>query len=117
MMLMAIAQRGSEQALVPHPRRSWRSSRRPFASDLRRRDSGCALSGRIRTYAVIRRPHHERFLAHLPIVLALIELEEGVEVIETMVGENRLDKAIDARVAAARQRGWSPLVQFSLEGP
>ena len=116
MMLMAIAQRGSEQALVPHPRRSWRSSR-PSASDLRRRDSGRALSGRIRTYAVIRRPHHERFLAHLPIALALIELEEGVEVISTIVGENRLDTAIDARVAAARHRGWSPLVQSSLEGP
>jgi hypothetical protein len=49
--------------------------------------------------------------------LALIELEEGVEVISTIVGENRLDTAIDARVAAARHRGRSPLVQSSLEGP
>jgi uncharacterized OB-fold protein len=72
--------------------------------------------GRVRTYAVIRRPHNERFLAHLPIVMALIELEEGSEVISTIVGENRLDTAIDARVAVARHGNWSPLVQFSLEG-
>jgi uncharacterized OB-fold protein len=72
--------------------------------------------GRVRTYAVIRRPHHERFLAHLPIVMALIELDEGVELISTIVSENRLDTAIDARVAVARHGCWSPLVQFSLEG-
>lgn len=72
--------------------------------------------GRVRTYAVIRRPHHERFRAHLPIVMALIELEEGVELISTIVGEDRLDTSIGARVAVARHGCWSPLVQFSLEG-
>ena len=72
--------------------------------------------GRVRTYAVIRRPHHERFSAHLPIVMALIELEEGVELISTIVGQNRLDTSIGARVAVAAHGRWSPLVQFSLEG-
>ena len=72
--------------------------------------------GRVRTYAVIRRPHHERFAAHLPIVMALIVLEDGVELISTIVGENRLDTVIDARVAVARHGRWSPLVQFSLQG-
>jgi uncharacterized OB-fold protein len=72
--------------------------------------------GRVRTYAVIRRTHHERYSAHRPIVLALIELEEGVQVISTVVGENRLDTSIDARVAVARDGRWSPLAQFSLEG-
>ena len=71
--------------------------------------------GRIRTYAVIRRPHHERFVKHLPIVMALIELEEGVELISAIVGENRLDTAIGAPVVVARHGRWSPLVQFSLE--
>jgi uncharacterized OB-fold protein len=71
--------------------------------------------GRVRTYTVIRRPHHERFVAHLPIVMALIELEEGVELISTIVGENRLDTSIGARVAIARHGRWSPLVQFSLQ--
>jgi uncharacterized OB-fold protein len=71
--------------------------------------------GRIRTYAVIRRPHHERFVKHLPIVMALIELAEGVELISTIVGENRLDTAIGAPVVVARHGRWSPLVQFSLE--
>lgn len=72
--------------------------------------------GRVRTYTVIRRPHHGRFAAHLPIVMALIELEDGVELISTIVGENRLDTVIDARVAVAREGRWSPLVQFALEG-
>ena len=71
--------------------------------------------GRVRTYTVIRRPHHERFMGHLPIVMALIELEEGVELISTIVGENRLDTSIGARVAIARHGRWSPLVQFSLQ--
>jgi uncharacterized OB-fold protein len=72
--------------------------------------------GRVRTYTVIRRSHHERFAAHLPIVMALIELEDGVELISTIVGENRVDTSIGARVAVARHGRWSPLVQFSLEG-
>jgi uncharacterized OB-fold protein len=72
--------------------------------------------GRVRTYAVIRRTHQERFAAHLPIVMALIELEDGVELISTIVGENRLETAIGAPVAVARYGRWSPLVQFSLEG-
>jgi uncharacterized protein len=71
--------------------------------------------GRVRTYAVIRRTHHERFFAHLPIVMALVELEEGVELISTIVGESRLDTSIAAPVAVARHGRWSPLVQFSLE--
>jgi uncharacterized OB-fold protein len=72
--------------------------------------------GRVRTYTVVRRPHHQRFVAHLPIVVALIELEEGVAVISTIVGENRLDTSIDAPVAVARHGRWSPLAQFSLDG-
>jgi hypothetical protein len=48
--------------------------------------------------------------------MAVIELDDGVELISTIVGENRLDTVIDARVAVARHGRWSPLVQFSLEG-
>lgn len=48
--------------------------------------------------------------------MALIELEDGVELISTIVGENRVATSIGARVAVARHGRWSPPVQFSLEG-
>lgn len=72
--------------------------------------------GRVRTYTIVRRPHHERFVAHLPIVMALIELEDGVEIISTIVGDNRLETSIGSRVAVAGHGRRSQLVQFSLEG-
>jgi uncharacterized protein len=69
--------------------------------------------GRVRTFTVIRRSQHRRFADHLPIVMALIELEEGTQVISTILGEDRLDTAIGSAVAATRG-GWSTLPQFRL---
>lgn len=77
-----------------------------------------AASGRgtVRTYGVVRRSHERRFAEHLPIVLALIALEEGVEVISTIVGDGRLAVEIGAPVELAVAERWSPLPQFrSLE--
>ena len=70
--------------------------------------------GRVETFAVVRRPHHERFAKHVPIVMAVIELEEGARVISTIVGEDRLDTAVGSQVAVAGEGCWSPLPQFRL---
>jgi uncharacterized OB-fold protein len=72
--------------------------------------------GRVRTFTVIRRPHHARFAAHVPIVMALIDVDEGAQVISTIVGEDRLDTSIGARVAVADGGVWSTLPQFRLVG-
>jgi uncharacterized OB-fold protein len=72
-------------------------------------------SGAILSFTVIRRPHHERFQEQLPIVMATIELDEGVQLISTIVGHNRLEAYIGARVTVASEGRWSPLPQFRLE--
>lgn len=71
--------------------------------------SGC---GRIATYTVI---HHWRPAAEqLPILMAVIALDEGPEIISTVVGDDRLEARIGSRVRST-DRGWSDLVQFELE--
>ena len=70
--------------------------------------------GRVETFAVIRRPHHQRFDEHVPIVMALIELEEGARLISTIVGDDRLDTAVGIEVVVASDGRWSPLPQFRL---
>jgi uncharacterized OB-fold protein len=70
--------------------------------------------GRVFTFGVVRRPHHERFEPELPIVLALVELEGGGRLISTIVGDDRLETAIGSRVAAARDGRFAPLPQFRL---
>jgi hypothetical protein len=117
MMLMAIAQSVSEQALVPHAQIL---ALEPAA--FRKVTFACVTAGARFRSPYGRKPSSGSRTTSAssrisPSCLALIELEEGVEVISTIVVENRLGTAIDARVAAARRRGWSPLVQVSLEGP
>jgi uncharacterized OB-fold protein len=70
--------------------------------------------GRVFTFGIVRRPHHERFEPELPIVLALVELEEGGRLISTIVGANRLETAIGSRVAIALNGRFAPLPQFRL---
>jgi uncharacterized OB-fold protein len=70
--------------------------------------------GRVVTFAVVRRPHHERFAAHLPVVLAVIELAEGPQVISSVVGDDRLETSIGAEVSVTAAPCWSSLPQFRL---
>jgi hypothetical protein len=70
--------------------------------------------GRVVTFAVVRRPHHARFDELVPIVLAVVELPEGAHVVSSVVGDDRLDTAIDAAVVFARDGGWSALPQYRL---
>ena len=69
--------------------------------------------GRVESFAVLRRAHDARFEPHLPIVLALIALEEGGETITTIVGDDRLRTAIGSPVEVSAA-GWSTLPQFRL---
>ncbi|MEZ5101465.1 MAG: OB-fold domain-containing protein [Thermoleophilia bacterium] len=66
--------------------------------------------GRVATFSVVHR-WTERFQPHLPIVLAVIELEEGVEIVSSLVGDDRLDVAIGDEVEVAPD-GWAELPQF-----
>jgi uncharacterized OB-fold protein len=68
--------------------------------------------GTVETFTVVRRTHHATYEPHLPIVLALIVLEEGAETISTIVGDDRLEVEIGAAVETTR--GWSTLPQFQL---
>jgi uncharacterized OB-fold protein len=70
--------------------------------------------GRVFTFGVVRRPHHERFEPELPIVLAVIELDEGALVISNVVGEDRLETAIGSAVELADEGRFAPLPQFRL---
>jgi hypothetical protein len=70
--------------------------------------------GTVESFTVIRRPHSARFAYHVPIVMALIRLEEGSELISTIVGDDRLDAAVGAAVRVTGDGGWSPLPQFRL---
>ena len=68
--------------------------------------------GHIETFTVIHRPHHHDYDVHVPIVMALIALEEGAELISTIVGDDRLQAEIGTAVRVSR--GWSTLPQFQL---
>ena len=70
--------------------------------------------GTIRTYSVLQRTHSDKYAEHLPIVLVRVELEEGGEMISTVVGADRLDAEIGAPVQFAGSEGWSTLPQFRL---
>jgi hypothetical protein len=70
--------------------------------------------GTVVSFCVVRRPHHERFAGHLPVVLAVIELAEGAQVISSVVGDDRLEISIGADVSVATDGRWSPLPQFRL---
>ena len=62
----------------------------------------------------MRRPHHERFQPELPIVLAIVDLEEGGRLISNVVGDDRLETAIGSTVELATSGGFSQLPQFRL---
>jgi uncharacterized OB-fold protein len=70
--------------------------------------------GRVFTFGVVRRPHHVRFEPELPIVLAVIELDEGALVISNVVGDDRLETAIGSPVELAAEGTFAPLPQFRL---
>ncbi len=70
--------------------------------------------GRVESFTVIHRTHAERYVPHVPIVMALIALDDGPAVISTIVGDDRLETAIGARVEPATAGGWSELPQFRL---
>ena len=71
--------------------------------------------GAVVDFAIVRRPHDARYEPYVPIVMAHIALDEDVEVIASIIGENRLDVKIGDRVVAAREVGWSTLRQFELD--
>jgi uncharacterized OB-fold protein len=71
-----------------------------------------AGSGTVETFTVIHRTHAERYEPHVPIVMAVIALDDGAQVISTIVGDDRLETEIGARVEPAD--GWSELQQFRL---
>lgn len=75
-------------------------------------DFEAAGTGEVTTFSIIHR-WVERFDEHLPIVLAVIRLEEGVEVMSSLVGDDRLDVEVGSRVAIA-DGGWSTKPQFEL---
>lgn len=73
-----------------------------------------AGNGTLVSRAVVRRPHDARYEPFVPIVMGHISLDEGVEVISTIVGDNRLQARLGDRVTYARQGHWSVLPQFEL---
>jgi uncharacterized OB-fold protein len=70
--------------------------------------------GRVFTFGVVRRPHHARFELDLPIVLAVIELDEGPLVISNVVGDDRLETEIGSSVEFIPEGGFASLPQFRL---
>lgn len=70
--------------------------------------------GTVVTASVIHRQHRRDYDQHVPIVLALIRLDEGCEMVSNILGENRTDVKIGDRVRLTRDRRWSTLPQFEL---
>ncbi len=75
-------------------------------------DFDAAGTGVVTTFSIIHR-WVERFEPHLPIVLAIIELDEGVEIMSSLVGDDRLQIAVGSPVEIAPE-GWSEKPQFRL---
>jgi uncharacterized OB-fold protein len=72
--------------------------------------------GRVFSFGVVRRPHDARFEPELPIVLAVVELDEGAMLISAIVGDDRLETAIGSPVTIAAERRFATLPQFRLAG-
>ena len=77
-------------------------------------DFDVAGTGEVTTFSIVHR-WLERFEPHLPIVLAVVRLDEGVEVMASLVGDDRLSIEVGSRVAIAEE-GWSTRPQFELVG-
>lgn len=73
-----------------------------------------AGTGTVAAVAIVRRALAPAFKGHLPIVLAAITLDEGPEVLSTIVGHGRLDAKVGSRVVPATET-WSSLAQFELD--
>jgi uncharacterized OB-fold protein len=69
-------------------------------------------AGVVMTFSIIHR-WVPRFDEHLPIVLVVVELAEGVEVMASLVGDDRANVRVGAPVAVAPE-GWSSKPQFQL---
>lgn len=70
--------------------------------------------GKLMSLAVVRRTHDARYEPYVPIVMGHIALDEGVEIISTLVGDDRLEARLGDRVSYAAQGRWSILPQFQL---
>jgi hypothetical protein len=69
--------------------------------------------GTVASFTIVHRPQKGRFDDQIPIVMALIRLDEGAELISTLIGPERLEVAIGAPVQFTGG-GWSTLPQFLL---
>ena len=70
-------------------------------------------NGSVLTFTVVHRPHdRQRFDQYVPIVMALIALEEGAETIATLVGDDRVDVLVGDAVEFSPEGSWSELPQF-----
>ncbi len=69
-------------------------------------------AGVVTTFSIIHR-WVARFDEHLPIVLVVVELAEGVEVMASLVGDDRVNVTVGAPVEVAPE-GWSSKSQFRL---
>jgi uncharacterized OB-fold protein len=68
-------------------------------------------TGKVVSFTIVHRP--DRSLSdRIPIVLAVIALEEGAETIASIVGERRLELQIGDTVEVAVEETWSELPQF-----
>lgn len=70
--------------------------------------------GLVDSFTIVWRTHKESLQPLVPIVLASIVLREGVVILSTIVGTNRVDVQVQSPVRVVR--GWSQLPQFSLDG-
>jgi uncharacterized OB-fold protein len=70
--------------------------------------------GSVVSFAVVRRALSPEFEEHLPIVLVVVQLDEGPEVMSSLVGDDRQAVEIGDRVEGVGT-GWAPLGQFGLE--
>lgn len=72
-------------------------------------------NGEIAAVSIVHRTHHKDYEPHVPIVLVLVELEEGARMVSSLLGENRLEASIGDRVRVTAKGRWSTLPQFELE--
>lgn len=72
-------------------------------------------TGEVTTFSIVHR-WLERFEPHLPIVLAVVRLDEGVEVMASLVGDDRTTIEVGSPVTLADE-GWSSKAQFRLAEP
>ncbi len=69
--------------------------------------------GRVHSFTVIHRPPSPAFAAHVPYVVALVDLEEGPRMMANIVGDDAFDVRIDDAVTVVfEDRGDAKLPQF-----